>query len=319
MKGEPSMTENDSNAEGKPMETKPAEIKPTETAPTEAKPAEAKPSETKPFYLDFLEEYAMRGRERTLKTYLALLQSFESWLKERGRTQFDRQDVLEYLAGRQNWSNKSKNVFLSAIRTWARWARGYAEDGPTQARLSRIESIRRFPVVPYEKTYLTMDQLKTILTKAQVLPDDYCLLWLLLWFGLRVGELNLIRSINYQSGEIVIETEKAGGTRKLFFDEYTAALLRYAQERGLLAMSPARVWKRLRKYKAYAEGFSPHSCRHTFATFMAKVADRDVLRKMLGHRPGTVTDIYVHVSDEEVREVMLNKHYLKPFEVVGNA
>jgi site-specific recombinase XerD len=276
-------------------------------------------TETKPFYWDFLQEYALRGREKTLKTYLTLLQPFEQWLKERGITEFDRQHVLEYLATRQDLSSKSKNVFLSAIRTWARWARGYAEDGPTQARLSRIESIKNFRVAPYEKTSLTMDQLRILLTKAQVIPDDYCLLWLLLWFGLRVGELNLIRSVDYERGEITVETEKAGGTRKLFFDEYTAALLRYAQERGLLAMSPTRVWKRLRKYKAYAEGFSPHSCRHTFATFMAKVANRDVLRKMLGHKPETVTDIYVHVSDEEVREVMLNKHYMKQFEVVSSA
>ena len=273
--------------------------------------------ETRPrsIFLDFLEEYAMRGREATLRTYLHLLLPFERWLEEKGVREPDRKDVLEYLALRADWSNNTKNQFLSALRGWARWSRGYAEDGPTQARLSRIETLKNFPKGRDERKALTLEEIRVLLSKAE--PEDYCLLWILLWFGLRVGELNLIRSVDPERGELVVETEKAGGTRTLYFDEYTGALLEYARERGLLSLSPRKVWKRLVRYGYYVrpKRFTPHVCRHTFATHMSRVADRDLLRRMLGHSPRSATDLYIHPSDEEVREVMLRKHYLRPLEV----
>ena len=276
---------------------------------------EAKP---RSIFMDFLQEYAMRGKEKTLETYLYLLTPFERWLEEKGVREPDRKDVLAYLAERADWSNNTKNQFLSALRGWARWSRGYAEDGPTQARLSRIETIRGFPRGRDERKALTLDEIRILLAKAE--PEDYALLWILLWFGLRVGELNLIRSVNLERGELVVETEKVGGTRTLFFDEYTGALLEYARSRGLLSLSPKVVWRRLVRYGYYIrpKHFTPHVCRHTFATHMAKVADRDLLRRMLGHSPRSTTDLYVHPSEEEVREVMLRKHYLKPLELGVN-
>jgi integrase len=261
---------------------------------------------------EFLREYAMRGRTATYLTYRRLLSPFERWLRERGVSDPDRQHVLEYLASRPGWCNTTRNTFLSALRSWARWARGYAEDGPTQARLSRIETIRDFPHGREERPALSLEQIGLLLGKAE--PDDYALLWILLWFGLRVGELGRIRSVDYEKGELVVETEKAGGARTLYFDAYTGSILGYAQDRGLLGLPPKEVWRRLRRYSYYAPVLTPHVCRHTFATHMAKAVSREALRRMLGHSPPTVTEMYIHPWEEEVREAMLRRHYLLPFE-----
>lgn len=92
---------------------------------------------------DFVADYARREKHRTALTYHKLLVPFDRWLTERKLSIFDRDDVLGYIEN-QKWTNSTKNTFLAALRSWSKFQRGYAEDGPAQARLSRIEGIRDF-------------------------------------------------------------------------------------------------------------------------------------------------------------------------------
>lgn len=264
---------------------------------------------------DYISDFARREKHQTAMTYHKLLSPFECCLIKRKLENFDRDDVLLYLE-EQKWSNSSKNTFLAALRGWAKFQRGYSEDGKEQARLSRIEGIRGFKMNREEKPALTIEQLKNLFSVMD--PDTFSLFWNLLWFGFRVGELQLIKSIDWEKRELVVETEKAGGTRTLFFDDYTSRLLKISQEKELLNLPPLVIWKRLKKYSYYIQPIklTPHICRHTFGTHMAEIvgSDRDILRRMLGHAPKETTDIYVHPSLERIRKVMVEKHYLNELE-----
>jgi len=261
----------------------------------------------------YLADFARREKHRTAVTYFKMFRLFERWLAERNMKSFDRDDVLAFLE-EQDWKASSKNIFLSAIRGWAKFQRGYAEDGATQARLSRIEGIRGYAVKSEGKAALSLEQIGDLMEVMD--QDTKILLWTLLWFGFRVGELQLIQRIDWEKGELVVETEKRGGTRTLYFDAYTGEILKAGMERGLLDLPHLAIWRRFRKYSGYCFPLklTPHICRHTFATHMAEIADRDILREMLGHGPRETTDIYVHPAAERVREVMVERHYLKPFE-----
>ena len=81
-----------------------------------------------------------------------------------------------------------------------------------------------------------------------------------------------------------------------------------------MQLTPKAVWRRLKRYSYYFPGFTPHVCRHTFATHMARVVDRYTLMLMLGHSSRSATDLYVHPGPEEVRRAMLERHYLLPLE-----
>ncbi|MEM3402757.1 MAG: tyrosine-type recombinase/integrase [Candidatus Hadarchaeales archaeon] len=265
---------------------------------------------------DFLNDYVRRGKERTATTYYKLLGQFERWLADRGVANFDREHVIVFLDER-GWSNSSRNLFLAALRGWAKFTRGYAEDGKEQARLSRIESLKYYTVRREEKQALTLEQIQDLLGAMD--PDTAALFWLLLWFGFRVGELKLIQNVDYERGRLVVETEKVGGTRPLFFDAYTAKILKHAIEFNLHLLPEKKIWEHLRRYSSYCAPtkLTPHICRHTFASHFATLTDRDTLRRMLGHGAKETTDIYVHVPEERIREVMVVRHYLKPLEPDG--
>lgn len=265
----------------------------------------------------YIADFARREKHRTALTYHKLLSQFERWVEERGAQNFDREDVIEFLENRP-WSNASRNCFLAALRGWARFMRGYAEDGKEQARFSRIEGIRDYRIERKEKPALSLEQISVLFDVMD--PDTAELFWILLWFGFRVGELKLIKSVDWERGKLRVETEKAGGSRVLFFDGYTAKILRHALDKGLPDLSDKRIWGMLRKYSGCCAPIklSPHIARHTFASHFATLTDRDTLRRMLGHAPRETTDIYVHVPEERIHEVMVVRHYLKPLEPDGS-
>lgn len=261
---------------------------------------------------DFLNDFARRQKHRTAMTYHKLLSLFEKWLDETGKVSFDREDVLEFL-DQKSWSNATRNCALAALRGWARFARGYAEDGHEQARLSRIEGIKDYTVKREEKPALSLAQISNLFSVMD--PDTSTIFWILLWFGFRLHELKLIKSMD-DHGRLVVETEKRGGTRTLFFDSYTERLLKIAKDKKLLDLPDIKIWKMLRKYSGIVAParLTPHLARHAFASHFAELTDRDTLRRMLGHGPRETTDIYVHVSEERIREVMIERHYMRVLE-----
>lgn len=272
---------------------------------------------------DFLNDFLRRGKRRTAETYAKLLNRFSVWLDKHKLTDFDRGEVLKFLE-RQKWTNASKNCFLAALRGWAKDAREKTPSGTTlkeiqrgrdtEKRLGRIITLKDYTVHREEKPSLSLEQISTLF--GAIDPDTSSLLWVLLWFGFRVGELKLIEKIDWKLGRLEVKTEKAGGSRALFFDDYTTRLLRYAKDKALLDLPDLAIWRRLKQYSGLVRPvkLTPHTCRHTFATHFSRLTDRDTLRRMLGHGARSATDIYVHRFDEQIREVMVGKHYLKPLE-----
>jgi len=74
-------------------------------------------------------------------------------------------------------------------------------------------------------------------------------------------------------------------------------------------MEAAAIVKKYISQIAHSSGYSAHTIRHTFAThLLSNGADIRAIQEILGHASITSTEIYTHVSMEEIKEVYHRVH-----------
>ena len=69
------------------------------------------------------------------------------------------------------------------------------------------------------------------------------------------------------------------------------------------------IIKELTEKAGINKKISPHTFRHSFATHLLQNgADLRFIQEMLGHSSITTTEIYTHLKNEQLRDVILNYH-----------
>lgn len=150
---------------------------------------------------------------------------------------------------------------------------------------------------------------------------DRAILTLLYGTGIRASECATLNEEDVDlSGNEIRVTGKGGHQRVIPLNPKVAEVLAtYRQARGEVrprstffrsrrgkSMSRGAIYERVRKYARRArisKNVSPHTLRHTFATHFLKTEDSNIvkLRDLLGHRWISSTQIYVHLTDEDLR------------------
>lgn len=150
--------------------------------------------------------------------------------------------------------------------------------------------------------------------------------------GLRVSELIDMRISNINFKELYIKIDGKGDkTRFVPLAEFTAKLIKdfirdvrmknkinkrfedilFLNSRGS-AMSRVIVFiiiKELAEKAGISKKISPHTFRHSFATHLLQNgADLRYIQEMLGHSSIATTEIYTHLKNEELRDVIINYH-----------
>lgn len=292
-----------------------------------------------PWNVDEFLRFLVAVSPATLRAYEQDLNEFIRWSEKSGSTApevITRNDVDSWIADMQKNGKAQKTMArrISALRRYFQWlmSKKVIDKDPT-AKVRTPKGPQRLPR-PLQRSEI--DQLFDESTPQNALElRDRLVVELLYGSGLRVAELCGLQEGNLNLKNQTIEVIGKGSKirtipitayacdllelwiptgSKAFDDGYTpsgrssSGLLVNRRGNGLGRSDVRRILHRLLRLKGMTER-SPHALRHTYATHLLDGgADLRAVQELLGHADLTTTQIYTHVSREQLRE-MHRKHH----------
>ncbi|SFA76332.1 integrase/recombinase XerD [Poseidonocella pacifica] len=296
----------------------------------------------------FIEAQAaeLDAAQNTQLAYARDLRSYSEWLTGTGRdcAKATREDVEAYLVecNRLGLASATRARRLSAIKQLYRFLfeEGLREDNPA-LRIRGPGREKRLPTTLSEKE---VDRLLAAARSTGRAPADRarntCLMELLYATGMRVSELVGLPVAAARGDPRMLLVRGKGGRERLIplTPPAREALGQWLGERDAaeedgrlrgLPPSPFLFPSRgkgghLTRHRFYVlikdfalEGgvspakVTPHTLRHAFAThLLARGADLRAIQTLLGHADVATTEIYTHVLEERLRELVEDHHPL---------
>jgi integrase/recombinase XerD len=280
----------------------------------------------------------------TLVSYHRDLSDFATFLAARGRdyASADRADIEAYLIDQdvRGMAPATRARRLSAIRQLYRFAflEGWRSDDPA----ALIKGPKRERTLPGSLSEAEVDRLlATAETLGRTAADrlrDTCLIQVLYATGLRVSELVSLPLAAVRGDPRMILIRGKGGRERMVplsppartalaawlahLDAGADARPRRPRSAFLFPgrgrrghMTRERFFLLVKELAAGAgldpSRVSPHTLRHAFAThLLAHGADLRVIQTLLGHASIATTEIYTHVLESRLKDLVLEKHPL---------
>jgi site-specific recombinase XerD len=268
-------------------------------------------------------------RPQSLAAYEATLVQFSAWFclrdSDASPDQVTARDVLEYLQhlrDERGNGDSAVNRVLTILRQFYRAivAMGHLDhkDNPLIGFPSIKAVPRKLPV------FLATEQMSRLLAEPKsdtvIGLRDRALLALLCGTGARASEAASLRCGHVDLTRLSITVcGKGGHERSIPLNPQLALVMRdYERARGDSspsapyfksrfggALSRGSIYERVRTWGQRSHvgiPISPHRLRHTFATHLVRSGVGLVtIRDLLGHRQITSTQIYLHVTAEDLR------------------
>jgi integrase/recombinase XerD len=282
----------------------------------------------------------------TQLAYARDLTHFIDWLGPRpvSLTNLAQRDIEDYLIhlDAQGMATSTRARRLSAIRQYFRFAfeEGWRADNPA-VRIKGPGRAKRLPKTLTEAEVTALIEVTERTGRDGDRLRNRCLMELLYATGMRVSELvSLPVSAARGDPKLLLVRGKGGKERLVPLSQPArAALAEWLTHRDATEAA-ARIehgaplspflfpsggksghltrhrFYNLIKELALAAGVSParvtpHTLRHAFAThLLSNGADLRVIQTLLGHADVATTEIYTHVLEDRLKELVLEKHPL---------
>ena len=295
--------------------------------------------EWKQRFLDYINQLNT-GSKHTLEAYERDIDDFIAFLNEEGITSFEHTDrivVMNYIASlrqRDGVSGAMKNTSiarkLSSLRSFYRYLNefiGIQENTFLYVKGPKIS--RRIP------EFLFYDEMELFLSSFDLQKEvdlrNRALFELMYACGLRVSEIVALRLEDIDFIDQVVHITGKGDKQRIvpFYDMAKEILLHYIEEvrekwiqkekhsivfinqrgKGLTTRGVQYLMQKQADALNMSIHIHPHMFRHSFATHLLdNGADLRLVQELLGHSSLSTTQIYVHVSQERLKNVYIQAH-----------
>lgn len=267
-------------------------------------------------YLKFEKNYSMN----TINSYLSDIKEYQEF-KKGDILSSTKEDILAYLKTIKSLESTTISHKISSLKSFFKY---YQKREKIKANpLANIKSPKIAKKLP---TYLTLEEISKLLDVEIKSPYDArnkAILELLYSSGIRISELCNMQTSNYNSYECIIRLIGKGSKERIIpLGDYAISVLEdyinnyrpkinkkninsiFINNRGD-AVSRQFIFKVIKKEclkKGIRKNVSPHTLRHTFATHLLQNgADLRIIQELLGHENISTTQIYTHVSNQELK------------------
>jgi site-specific recombinase XerD len=268
-------------------------------------------------------------RPATIEAYATTLHQFRAFarfrLEDRAPDRVSAADVLAYLEHLRTERRNGDSAINRTVVILRGFYRAIAAMGHLDPKANPMAGFPTIKAVPRKlPVVLSAEETRSLLAtpRGDTVKGvrDRAILALLYGTGIRVSECCGLRNADMDLATLTVRvTGKGGHQRTVPFNEATAATLQhYARARGLGLptapffmsrkagfMSRGAVYDCVRSNARKArlgKVVSPHRLRHTFASHLVRAGVGLVtIRDLLGHRLITSTQIYLHVTAEDLR------------------
>ncbi|MGC8608492.1 MAG: site-specific tyrosine recombinase/integron integrase [Thermoplasmata archaeon] len=260
-----------------------------------------------------------RKSNYTVKEYSFLIKVFKSFINKplEKVTAMDIEKFKRYLASTRKYSKSSQYLAIKAIKLFYK-SRNIA----WPANLTPPKRNIHMP------SYLNEDDARKLIEKSKEDARTNAIVSVLIYTGMRVGELCNLKIEDVDSGEGIITIHAGKGDKDRIVvmpDECRKAIEKYLDKRLSMetdndflfvsrkktrfdTSTVERIVKSLAGRAGISKRVTPHVLRHTFATAVLRNGgDIRFIQQILGHSSVATTQIYTHIDDSTLRE-MYSKH-----------
>lgn len=270
----------------------------------------------------------------TLDAYLRDIDKLLAYLKKENKSVLDvtLEDLQTFIATLYDIGihPRSQCRILSGVRSFYRFLNldGYMDDDPTEL----MDSPQIGEHLPEVLSTDEVDMLESSidLSKAEG-QRNKAIIEVLFSCGLRVSELVNLKLSNLYIEEQFVRVMGKGSKERLvpISQKAIKELSYWFQDRNQLQIKPGEqdyvflnrrgshltrvmiliMIKRQAEEAGIKKTISPHTLRHSFATVLLEGgADLRAIQAMLGHESIGTTEIYTHITTNQLRQEILNHH-----------
>lgn len=252
-------------------------------------------------------ELKLRGfSPLTVRNYTFFAKKFLNYTGK-DAAELTEEDARVYLSNL--FESKSKNTIMLAAASIKFFFREILKKEVGNVKIPKKE--RQLPEV------LTKDEVRSLLNNAET-KKSKLILSLLYSSGLRVSEIVNLKFDDINFTENVGRVKKGKGSKDRMFtlshglsDDLQAYIKKkkdyqylFSKDKPLTTRNIQKIVKNLRLKANINKKVTPHTLRHSFATHLLESGvDIRKIQVLLGHSSLNTTQIYAHVSTEELKKI----------------